>query len=64
MSLDETRNTAWTLKSQAIIIGFDPRKAQLKLKAMPTFIKFAFNQYLPYVQTYKRSWQQEQVLLG
>ena len=62
MSLEEARSTARTLKSQAVI-GFDPREAQRKLKAMPTFKEFVFNQYLPYVKTYKRSWQHDQVLI-
>ena len=62
MSLDEARSLAKSLKSQ-VTIGFDPKAIQNKAKAVPTFKDFVTNHYLPFVQTYKRSWELAKPLL-
>ena len=62
ISLEEARSLAKTLKSQTVI-GFDPKAIQNKAKATPTFKDFVTNQYLPFVQTYKRSWQQDKTFI-
>lgn len=62
ISLEEARTLAKSLKSQAVI-GFDPRAIQNKAKAVPTFKDFVTNHYLPFVQTYKRSWLQDKTFI-
>ena len=62
MSLEEARSMAMALKSQAII-GFDPKKEQNRLKKLPTFKEFAYQQFLPYAKTYKRSWELDQKII-
>ncbi|GAB1409271.1 site-specific integrase [Desulfovibrionales bacterium] len=62
VSLEEARSLAKSLKSQAII-GFDPRAMQDKAKATPMFRDFVTNHYLPFVQTYKRSWEQDKTVI-
>jgi len=59
IGVEEARNKAKALKSQTVI-GFDPREQQERLKAIPTFREFIYNQYLPHIKTYKRSWKQDQ----
>lgn len=62
VTLDEARTLAKSLKSQ-VIIGFDLKAIQNKSKAVPTFKDFVTNHYLPFVQTYKRSWEQDKTFI-
>ncbi len=63
MSLDEARSMAMALKSQTII-GFDTKGELERLKKLPTFKDFVYQQYLPYAKTYKRSWELDQKSLS
>jgi integrase len=56
ISLEDVRVKAKALKSQALI-GFDPVAEHEKLKAIPTFKEFVYEQYVPFIKSYKRSWQ-------
>lgn len=40
-----------------IALGGDPAEDQALLRSTPTFSQFITEQYLPYIQTYKRSWK-------
>jgi len=56
ISLEDARANAKQIRSQALM-GVDLSLEQEKLKAMPDLVMFFEEQYLPYVQTYKRSWK-------
>lgn len=45
------------------IMGFDPSEELEKNKNTPTFKEFIQDQYIPYVQAHKRSWDQDQKML-
>ncbi|GAB6059438.1 tyrosine-type recombinase/integrase [Desulfonatronum parangueonense] len=62
IGVEDARNIAKTMKSQSVI-GFDPHQAQTKLKAIPTFRDFVKNNYIPYIKTYKRSWEYDQTAI-
>jgi integrase len=40
-----------------VALGGDPAEKQALLRTTPTFSTFISEQYLPYIQTYKRSWK-------
>lgn len=51
-------------KSRAVIaMGEDPFAKKTALKAVPTLAMFINESYLPYVQTYKRSWTTDKSLI-
>ena len=56
LSLAQARGLADQLRSQ-VAMGGDPAEEQALLKQTPTFATFIAEQYLPYIQTYKRSWK-------
>ena len=58
INLEDARSRAKALKSQAMI-GFDPVAEHEKQKAVPTFKEFIYQQYLPFIKSYKRSWEQD-----
>jgi hypothetical protein len=62
IGVEDARSMARSLKSQALV-GFDPHQAQNKLKAVPTFRDFVQTKYIPYIKTYKRSWQYDQTVI-
>jgi integrase len=62
ISVDDARNMARTLKSQSVV-GFDPHQTQNRLKAIPTFKDFVQSKYIPYIKTYKRSWEYDQTMI-
>jgi integrase len=53
---DQTRNS--------IAMGADPKEAKADLRAVPTFAKFVEDDFLPYIKTYKRSWECDVSLLN
>ena len=59
LSLEDARAKAKQIRSQALM-GQDLNMEQEKLKAMPDVALFFEEQYLPYVQSYKRSWQKDE----
>jgi len=62
ISLEEARHKAKQIRSQ-ILMGFDPRGELEKNRNTPTFKEFVQEQYIPYVQLHKRSWEQDQKML-
>lgn len=62
LTLTEARKRAKTLKAE-ITLGADPRAAAKVKKDVPTFGAFAYDEYLPYVKTRKRSYRNDESML-
>ena len=62
MSLAQARQKTQQAKGQ-IAMGQDPCDEKAAAKQMPTFAKFIEDQYLPFVKSYKRSWDTDVSLL-
>ena len=62
IGVEDARSMARSLKSQSVV-GFDPHQTQNKLKAVPTFRDFVQTKYIPYIKTYKRSWEYDQTMI-
>ena len=56
LTLRQARRKAMQIKAQAIL-GDDPQKERQERRSIPTLRAFVEDRYLPFVQTYKRSWQ-------
>ena len=56
LSLAQARSLADSART-TIALGGDPAEDQVLLRSTPTFLQFITEQYLPYIQTYKRSWK-------
>jgi len=56
LSLAQARSLADECRSQ-VAMGGDPAEEQALLRQTPTFAVFIAEQYLPFIQTYKRSWK-------
>ena len=56
LSLAQARCLAYSART-TIALGGDPAEDQALLRSTPTFSQFIMEQYLPYIQTYKRSWK-------
>ena len=46
-----------------VAMGIDPCEEKAALKAVPTFDSFVLDHYMPYVKSYKRSWDTDDSLL-
>ena len=62
VSLSQARALADKARNK-IAIGEDPCDEKALLRKVPTFGQFVADQYLPYVKTYKRSWDTDISLL-
>ena len=62
VKLAEARSLAQSLLSK-IAMGEDPFAKKADLKKVPTVYDFITNSYLPYVKTYKRSWETDVSLI-
>ncbi len=62
MSLEEARERAKKLKSQ-VLMGFDPMQHAEKIKQIPTFKEFVYQQYIPHAKAHKRSWKYDQQII-
>ena len=62
VSLSQARALADKARSK-IAMGEDPCDEKALLRKVPTFGQFVADQYLPYVKTYKRSWDTDISLL-
>jgi hypothetical protein len=62
LTLDQARRKARSVLKQAII-GTDPQEKRGELRTVPTLAEFARGNYLPHVQTYKRSWRYDEIIL-
>ena len=62
LTLRQARRKAMQIKAQAIL-GNDPQKERQERRSIPTLRTFIEDRYLPFVQTYKRSWQTDEIVL-
>jgi integrase len=56
LSLSQARTLADQCRT-TVAMGGDPAEEQALLRQTPTFAAFIEEQYLPFIQTYKRSWK-------
>lgn len=62
VSLAQARQLIQKARTQ-IALGRDPLQVRAEKREVPTFAEFVEDAYLPYVQTYKRSWRADVSLL-
>lgn len=62
VSLSQARSLADKARNR-IAMGEDPQEEKAQLKRVPTFAQFIDEHYMPYVRTYKRSWETDISLL-
>src|SRR5262245_47476111 len=62
LTLRQARRKALQIKAQAIL-GSDPQKERQERRSIPTLRAFVQDRYLPFVRTYKRSWQTDEIVL-
>jgi integrase len=60
--LDQARKKVALIRNQ-IALGQDPFAVKAEAKKVPTFSQFIEEQYMPYVKSYKRSWDTDVSLL-
>src|SRR4030095_13331394 len=56
LSLRQAKRKAKQIKAVAIL-GGDPQRERQERRSIPTLRTFVEDRYLPFVRTYKRSWQ-------
>lgn len=62
LTLRQAKRKATQIKAQAIL-GSDPQKDRQERRSIPTLRAFIEDRYLPFVRTYKRSWQTDETVL-
>lgn len=62
ISLDQARRKAKQVMAEALL-GVDPQQRRREMRAIPLLRDFVAERYLPYVQTYKSSWQTDETVL-
>ena len=62
VSLQQARKLA-EQKKNMVALGQDPCEEKEQTKSVPTFADFIADQYMPYVKSYKRSWDTDVSLL-
>jgi integrase len=62
LTLRQAKRKANQIKAQAIL-GSDPQKERQERRQIPTLRSFVEGRYLPFIQTYKRSWQTDEIVL-
>lgn len=62
ITLEQARRQARTVHAHAVL-GDDPQARRRELRATPTIAAFVAERYLPYVKSYKRSWQTDETML-
>lgn len=62
VSLDQARRKARQIVAEALL-GADPQQKRREMRAIPLLRDFVAERYLPYVQTYKSSWQTDETVL-
>ena len=62
LTLRQARRKARQIKAQAIL-GDDPQNERQERRAIPTLRNFVEERYVPFVKTYKRSWQTDETVL-
>ena len=62
LALDQARRKAKQVVAEALL-GADPQQKRREMRAVPRLKDFVAERYLPYVQTYKNSWQTDETVL-
>jgi integrase len=62
LGLQQARRKARQIVAEGLL-GADPQKKRRELRAIPRLSHFVFARYLPFVQTYKSSWQTDETVL-
>ena len=62
VSLDQARRKAKQVVAEALL-GADPQQRRREMRAIPLLRDFVAERYLPYIQTYKSSWQTDETVL-
>ena len=62
LTLDQARRKARQVLAEALL-GPDPQQRRRDMRAVPQLSSFAHECYLPYVRTYKSSWQTDETVL-
>jgi integrase len=62
ISLDQARRKAKQVMAEALL-GVDPQQRRREMRAIPLLRDFVAERYLPYIQTYKTSWQTDETVL-
>jgi len=62
LSLDQARRKGRQIVAEALL-GSDPQQKRREMRAVPQLSHFVYERYLPFVQTYKNSWQTDETVL-
>ena len=62
LSLDQARRKGRQIVAEALL-GADPQQKRREMRAVPRLREFVAERYLPFVQTYKNSWQTDETVL-
>jgi integrase len=62
ITLEQARRKAKQIVAEALL-GADPQQKRRELRAVPQLSHFVHERYLPYVRTYKNSWQTDETVL-
>lgn len=62
LALDQARRKARQVVAEALL-GADPQQKRREMRAVPLLRDFVAERYLPFVQTYKTSWQTDETVL-
>ena len=62
LALDQARRKAKQVVAEALL-GADPQQKRREMRAVPMLRDFVAERYLPFVQTYKNSWQTDETVL-
>ena len=62
LTLLQARRKARQIKAE-VILGGSPQEERQQRRSIPTLTDFVHEHYLPFVQTYKRSWQTDETVL-
>jgi len=62
LSLDQARRKGKQVVAEALL-GTDPQQRRREMRAIPQLGRFVHERYLPYVRTYKNSWQTDETVL-
>ena len=62
LTLEQARRKARQVVVEALL-GGDPQQKRREMRAVPQLSRFVHERYLPYVRTYKNSWQTDETVL-
>jgi len=62
LALDQARRKARQVVAESLL-GADPQQKRREMRAVPLLRDFVTERYLPFVQTYKNSWQTDETVL-